>query len=220
MERRYTVGWGELMVKIKEMPFNEKYDGVINYTKVLESFALPLVKENLGDEKVAELKSIWQEESEPVPESGSYEEKYEVAFRNWVRKWQSAYIFASNQLGEGGAEKFEFAAIEENKRRTAGSELQMYRFVRAISRKSAFQTFAKQMAYKFQVFTQLSLSELTGQSAVMKMPHCKILDVEGGDDFCTVGCQKAFPVAVKDLFNVKVTYELKGKSCTATFAPL
>jgi hypothetical protein len=208
------------MVKIKEMPFNEKYDEVINFTKVLESFALLFVKENLGDEKVAELKSIWQEESEPIPESGSYEEKYEIAFRNWVRKWQSAYTFASTQLGEGGAEKFERTAIDENKRRTAGSALRMYRFVRAISRKTAFQTFAKQMAYKFQVFTPLSLSELTGQSAVMKMPHCKILDVEGCGDFCTVGCQKAFPVAAKEKFNVKVTYKRKGKSCTATFAPL
>lgn len=208
------------MVKIKEMSFNEKYDGVINLTKGLESSALSFVKENLGDEKVAELKSIWQEESEPIPESGSYEEKYEVAFRNWARKSQSAYTFASNQLGEGGAEKFELASIEENKRRTAGFALQMYRFVRAISRKTAFQTFAKQMAYNFQVFTPISLSELTGQRAVIKTPHCKILDVEGCGDLCAVGCQKSFPVVAKDQFNVKVTFELKGKSCTATFAPL
>lgn len=76
--------WGEFMVEIKEMPFNEKFDAVNNYHKLLESFALPLVKENRGDEKVAELRSIWQRESESIPESGTYEEKYEIAFSNWL----------------------------------------------------------------------------------------------------------------------------------------
>jgi hypothetical protein len=78
----------------------------------------------------------------------------------------------------------------------------------------------KQMAYQYQVFTPLSLSELSGQGAVMEIPHCKVLDVEGCNDFCTVGCQKAFPVVVKDQFNVKVKFKPKGKSCIATFAPL
>lgn len=107
------------MVEIKEMPYNEKYEGAIYYSKLLESFALPLVRDNLGDEKVAKLKNMWQKQAEKIPENGSYEQKYEVAFRNWVRNWQSAYTFAKNQLGEGGGEKFERAAIEENKRRTA-----------------------------------------------------------------------------------------------------
>jgi hypothetical protein len=202
------------------MPFEKKYNSVLEGIEFVESCVLPFVKENLGDEKVTELKSIWQEESESIPEIGSYEEKYEVAFRNWLRNWQSAYTFASNQLGESGAEKFEHTAIEAQKRKTAGSALQMYRFVRAISRKTAFKTFAKQMAYQFQVFTPLSLSELSGQGAVMRIPHCKVLDVEGCDDFCTVGCQKLFPVVVKDQFNVKLTYKVERKSCIATFAPL
>jgi hypothetical protein len=208
------------VVEIKEMTYKEKYEGVVYYTEVLESFALPLVKDTVGNEKEAELRSIWQKQSKHVPEDASYEEKYEIAFRNWVRNWQSAYTFAKTQLGESGAEKFELAAIQENERRSRGSALQLYRFVRAISRKSAFKTVAKQMSYKFQVFTPLSLSELTGQNAVMQMPHCKILDVEGCEDFCTIGCQKAFPVALKDLFNVNINYERKGKSCTAILTPL
>jgi hypothetical protein len=109
------------MVEIKEMSFREKFDSVISYTKLLESFALPLVKENKGVEKVAELKSMWQKESEQIPEGSTYEEKYEIAFSNWLKNWQSAYTFVSNQLGEGGAEKFEQAAIEANKRRGAGA---------------------------------------------------------------------------------------------------
>jgi hypothetical protein len=78
----------------------------------------------------------------------------------------------------------------------------------------------KQMAYQYQVFTPLSLSELSGLGAVMEIPQCKVLDVEACNDFCTVGCQKAFPVVVKDQFNVEVKFEPKGKSCTATFALL
>ncbi len=208
------------MVEIKEMPFNKKFDAVIDYHQLLKSFALPLIKKEKGDEKVAELESIWQKESKPIPENGTYEEKYEAAFSNWLQNWQSAYTFASNQIGKDGAEKFERAAIDANERRSAGAALQMYKFIRAISRKTAFQTMIKTMAYQYQVFTPLSLSELSGEGAVMKIPRCKVLDVEGCDDFCTVGCQKAFPVVVKDLFNVKVKFEPKGKSCTATYAPL
>jgi hypothetical protein len=179
------------MVEIKEMPYNEKFDSVISYTKLLESFSLPLVKESGGDEKVAELKSIWQKEIEPIPLNSSYEGKYEIAFRNWLRNWQSVYTLVS-KLGENGGERFENAAIEANKKNMSGPSLQLYKLIRAISSKTAFQTMMKKMAYQYQVFTPLTLPELSGQSAVMKMPHCKILDVEGCTDFCTVGCQKLF----------------------------
>ena len=37
------------MVKIKEMPFAEKYAHALEYTKLLETFVPPLLRKHLGD---------------------------------------------------------------------------------------------------------------------------------------------------------------------------
>lgn len=211
-----------IVVEIKEMPYDEKYKGVLDGVKVLEAIALQIVKEDLGDEKVAELKSTWQKQSENIPEGVSYEEKYEVAFRNWLRNWQSAYNLINNQLGKRGTEKFISATVKENERRSAGPSLYLLKFIRAISPQTAFRTFGKQMAYKLQeVLTPLSISELTGHRMVLNVPHCKFLDVEGCTDPCKVACQKISPLWMEEQFNIKMFFELKeGKSCTVTLAPL
>ena len=46
------------MVQIKEMPYHEKLDGVLGYMRLVEGFAPKLVKEELGKEKVDELRMI------------------------------------------------------------------------------------------------------------------------------------------------------------------
>jgi hypothetical protein len=73
------------MVEIKEMPFKERYEGILTNMKVLESWTIPIVKEQLGDSKVEELKSLWQKQAESIPEDASYEEKWDIAYRNWTR---------------------------------------------------------------------------------------------------------------------------------------
>jgi hypothetical protein len=209
-----------MMVEFKEMPYDEKYGSVLDYMKLLEDFVLPLVKEDLGDEKVAELKSIWQKESEPIPEGASHKEKYEAAYCNWLRNWASAFNFVSKHLGESGTEKFKHEDAEALKRKNASPALFILRLMRAISPQTAFRTFAKQMAYQLQVFTPFSISELTGHRMVANLPHCKVLDAQGCDDFCIVGCQKISPLWMKNQFNVKMTTERKGKSCTVTLTPI
>ena len=79
------------MVKVKEMSYDEKYKHILDSAKLLETVALPIVKEGLGDKKVAELKSAWQKQSENIPEGASVEDKYETAFHNLLRNFQSAY---------------------------------------------------------------------------------------------------------------------------------
>ena len=202
------------------VPFKEKYEGVVDYVNLLQEIAIPLVQQNLGDKKLAELKSIWQKESEPIPESASDKERYEIAFRNWLKNWESAYVFTSNRLGEGGSEKFVRAAVEENKRRMGGPAFYMYKFVRAVSPKTAFQMLMKQMTYQYQVFTPLTLSKLDGQSGVMEMSPCKIFDTQACGPFCTVGCQTAFPHLMEEHFKVKVMLEPKGKDCVGYYSKL
>ena len=48
------------MVEIKEMPYNEKYSSVLNYLKSLDDNILPFIEKELGAQKVAELRTIWQ----------------------------------------------------------------------------------------------------------------------------------------------------------------
>jgi hypothetical protein len=68
---------GELMVEIKEMPFKDKYEACVTGAKALDYFALPLVKERLGDSKVDEFKSMMQRQAKPIPDQASDEEKYD-----------------------------------------------------------------------------------------------------------------------------------------------
>jgi len=207
------------MVEIKEMPYDEKYSGVLSYMKLLDDNVLSLVEKELGAQKVAELRTFWQNVTQTIPEDATYEEKFNIAYGNWVRKYVSAFNFVSDNLGKNGVEKWKDWAVENLKRKSSSPALFLLKLMRAVTPQTAFRTFAKQVSYQMQVFGPLSVSELSGNRLVVHS-HCKVLDYADSEVLCTIGCQKAFPVALKDVFNVKVTFEPKGKSCTATFAPL
>ena len=72
------------MVDIKVMPYSEKYDMALDTVKRVETLVPPFIQKHLGDEAVAELRSIWQEGIKPIPEDASSEEKYEIAYGNWI----------------------------------------------------------------------------------------------------------------------------------------
>ena len=180
---------------------------------------MPFVEKELGAQKIDELKTIWQKGTQTIPEDATCEEKYNIAYGTWVQKYASAFNFVSDNLGENGVEKFKDTAVEALKRKSYSPALFLLKLMRAISPQTAFRAFAKQTSYQMQVFGPLSVSELSGNRLVVHS-HCKVLDYADSEVLCTVGCQKAFPVALKEVFNVKVTFEPKGKSCTATFAPL
>jgi len=207
------------MVEIKEMPYNKKYSSMLSYMKLLDDNILPLVEKELGAQKTADLRTIWQNVIQTIPEDATYEEKFNTTYGNYVRKYASAFKFVSDNLGENGVEKWKDTAVEALKRKSSSPALFLLKLIRAVSPQTAFRTLAKQMSYQMQVFGPLSVSELSGNRLVVHS-HCKVLDYADSEVLCTVGCQKAFPVALKDVFNVKVTFEPKGKSCTATFAPL
>ena len=112
---------GFFMVEIKEMPYNEKYAAVLDGMKSEESYAIPFVKEKLSGEKAKELKESWEKQSEPIPEGASDQEKYEIAYRNWARNFESTYQLVSSSLGEEGVEELKQAAVETNIRNNAGA---------------------------------------------------------------------------------------------------
>ena len=207
------------MVKIKEMPFKEKYEACLGGTKALESFGFSIVKERLGESKLNELKSIWRKQAEPIPQNASYEEKYEIEYRNWLRNWQSAYDLVRNELGESGTEEFIRRAVDYWEKQSPRAALYIMNFIRAIAPQTAFRTFGKQFAYTWQTFMPYSISEFNGRRIVLTASHCKTLDTDGCEDTCTVACQKLIPLWLKEQFKVKMSLDRVGTSCTITFTP-
>ncbi len=210
------------MVEIKEMPFDKKYQGVLEGIDILETFASATVREGLGSQKENELRNIWKSQSTAIPETASAEEKYRIAYLNWLRNWESAYIFVNSKLGEKGLENFRNASVAEWTRRNKGAALQLFKFMRAIAPNTAFKTFGKQMAYLWQsYFSQMSVQELTGDRMVLDVKNCDFLALEGCTHPCTVGCQQISPMWLKSQFRLGMTLKRgEGKDCTITVTPL
>ena len=208
------------MIKVKEMPYSEKYAKVIDNMKFDEAFMLPFVQKHLGDQAVSEVRKTWQDGMKPVLEGASFEEKYEVAYANWIWLVKNIYPFVRKRMGEDGIKKFERAEVEALIKKNDSPALFMLKIIRAFSPGTAFGMTAKQMGYQFQWLTPFSVSELTKQKAVLNIPRCKILDFPGTDDICLVGCQSTYPMWVAEQFKVSMKWNRQGNSCTGILAPL
>ena len=208
------------MVALKEMPYSEKYAKVTDNIKFDESFILPFVKKYSGDQAVGELKGIWQKGFKPILEGASFEEKYEVAYSNWIWLAKNIYPFIRKRMGEDGLKKFERAEIEGLIKKNASPAMFMLKIIRAFSPGTAFGMTAKQMGYQFQWLTPFSVPELTKQKAVLNIPRCKILDFQDTEDICIVGCQSTYPQWVAEQFKVSMKWNRQGNSCTGILAPL
>jgi hypothetical protein len=208
------------MVKIKEMPPSEKYAKVIDNMKFDETFILPFVQKHLGDQAGAEIRKTWQEGMKSIPSGGSFGEKYEVAYANWIWLAKNIYPFIRKRMGEDGLKKFERAEVEALIKKNANPALFMLKIIRAFSSGTAFGMTAKQMAYQLQWLTPYSVPELTHTKAVLDIPRCKILDFPDTEDICFVGCQSTYPKWVAEQFKVEIKFNRQGNSCTGTLAPL
>jgi hypothetical protein len=209
--------------EVKQMPYEEKYRGVLDYMNMLAGFVLPIVEKDLGIQKVAELKAIWQNETKLIRDDASHEEKFKIAYGNWMRNWASAYTFVEANLGEKGIEEFknedEYANVESLKRKAGRPALLLLKFMRAVSPSTAFQTLAKQMSYGLQVFTPFSVSELSGNQLALDARPCMVADQTNSGSVCTVGCQQIYPPALEKAFGVRLALNPQGKSCTITVTP-
>ena len=194
------------MVKVKEMPYSEKYANVLDNMKLYDTFIPSFVQKHLGDQAVVELQRIWREGVKPIPEDASFEEKYEIAYGNWIWMAKSNLSFIRRQMGEDGIEQFKRAEVEALKRKNASPAL--------------FIMTAKQMTYQLQWITPFSVSELTRHRAVCNIPRCKILDFPDTEDLCVIGCQSIYPMWIAEQFMVRMTFERQGNSCTCTLTPL
>ena len=208
------------MIKAKEMPFSERYTKVVDNIKFDESFILPFVQNNLGEEAVSELKGIWQKGFKSIPEGASSEEKYESAYGNWIWLAKNIYGFVRKRMGEEGIKKFERTEVEALIKKNASPALLLLNLVRLFSPGTAFVMTAKQMGYQLQWLTPFSIPELNRNKLVLDIPRCKILDFPDTDDVCLVGCQSTYPMWVAEQFKVDMKFKRQGNSCTGILAPL
>jgi hypothetical protein len=202
------------------MPYSEKHAKVIDNMKFDEKFILPFVQKHLGEQAASVLKETWQKGVKSIPESASFEEKYDVAYGNWICLAKSTYRFIREQLGEDGIKKFERAEVEALKRKNAGPALFVLKLVRLFSPSTAFSMTSKQMGYQFQWLTPFSVPELTRHKAVLNIPRCKILDFPETEDICFVGCQSTYPMWVAEQFIIDMKCNRQGNRCTITLTPL
>jgi hypothetical protein len=208
------------MVEIKEMPYSEKYAKVIDSMKFFETFIVPFVQKHLGDQAGAEIRNTWQEGMKSIPSGGSFEEKYEIAYANWIWSGKNAFSFIRKQMGEDGIKKLERAEVEALIKKNASPALFLSKLIRLFSPGTAFAMTAKQMGYQLQWISPSSVSEFTKQKVVFNIPRCKILDFPDTEDICFVGCQSTYPKWVAEQFKVEMKHNRQGNSCTSTLAPL
>jgi hypothetical protein len=201
------------MVMFKEMPYNQKLEGILEYKKLVEGFAPQLVNSELGKEKVNELYNLWKKESELVPNDASDQDKYEVAYRNFLQNWLTANRFMTENRGEDGNKKFMSAAINAWKQMHAGTANKL-RLLGSVSSKTAFRALAEQLAYHLQIFSPFSVSELNENRLVLNLLQCKIMDVRKRNDFCLMACQNIIPAWLEEQFNVRMNLSPQGASCT------
>jgi hypothetical protein len=205
------------MVDVKEMPYHEKYNGILELIKLLKGFAPKFVNEELGQAKADELLKIWAQESEPIPSDTPFNDKYNIAHRNFLQNWITALNFVNEHHVD--PDKYMKVAIDAWGRKYASSSLGLKIFRRFSSGEAAFEALAKRLAYSLQIFGPFTVSELNQKRMVLTLTPCKIRTVRGRDDFCLAACQNIIPAWLERQFNVKTNHRRDGNNCSVTIEP-
>ena len=208
------------MVIIKEMPYQKKYSNVLDSFKRIDKYVPAFIREHLGEQEVIELQKIRQEGMNIIPEDASFEEKYELSYGNLISEFQSIINIVRERLGEDGIERFKRDDVKSLKQDNDSPAMVILGLIRAFSKGLAFSMTAKTFAYKLQWLSPYSVSELSRHRLIFDMPRCKVLDFEGGEDFCLIGCQSIYPMWFAEQFHVDMKAKREGNSCRITVSPL
>ena len=208
------------MTVINEMPVEEKYSAVMDRLNLAETVHLPFITKHLGEQAAFELKSIYEEGFKPIPEEISFEERYELAYSNWIWRGKNVYKFIRDRMGDEGIKEFEKVMVKEMKNKNAGPGLAVLKIIRTFAPEKAFTMAAKKLGYKMQWLSPLSISEFTPKKMVVQIPRCKVQEFPGTFDICRVGCRSSNPTWLAEQFKIKMTSNRKDKQCTHIFTPL
>ena len=208
------------MVTIKEMPAREKYIKLLRTAGLTDQFVPQMIRERLNEEKVSELRKIWNELLQPVPEDASFEEKHQIVLGNMMRKWTAALDFIRKHLGENGVEEFKRRDVDADKGSVPASAQGMLKLIRAISPRFAFRLSVKKLSYEMQILYPYELKEMTPGKAVLHVAHCPLPDIPGAEEGCTFGCQVCHPLWLAEQFYVRMETVRSEKSCDTILTPV
>ena len=89
------------MAKVKEMAYCEKYANVQDSIKH-EALVPAFIEKHLGKAAAADFQKVCQEGVKPIPEQASPQEKYEIAYSNWMWMGTCAFGFIRERMGDEG----------------------------------------------------------------------------------------------------------------------
>jgi hypothetical protein len=206
------------MAEFNQMNFNQKLTSILDFTNIVEQFAPQVVQEQLGEAKLSELRNLWKQGTQPIPTEATDNEKYEVAYRNFIYKWVSANNLMRSNEGETGAAMYMKAAISGWKKKYSNSSF-MLKIIGILSRKKAFNLLLNRLAYELQVFSPFMIAELNEKRMILNVQKCKITKDKNGADFCVMACQNIIPSWLESQYNLKMSHNRQGENCTITFEP-
>lgn len=180
------------------------------------SFILKISDKHTADE----LYDIWNEGVNEIPDYASFEDRYEIAYGNWIRMAKNSYHFIRQRMGDEALEQFEDAHLKALKHKNAGLATALLKVMRSVSESSAFTFIARQILYEMQWFTPFTVLELMPDRASAVIERCKIFDFPDTDDLCMVGCQSTYPKWIADHFKVRIMHNRYNNGCTCMLTPL
>ena len=205
------------MVKIKEMPYKEKYGMVLSNMKI-EGPGMAFIEKQLGKQAVLELDKEFQKGIKTIPGNSSEKEKYDIATSNLSWMGGTKYNYVKSRLGEEGLNQCVQVDVGFLKTVTPRPALFFMSLLRAVSPSAAFTMIIKQMAYKFQYGGPTLLSELSQNKAIMEVNPCNMLNFLGGENMCIL-CQRETPIWLREQFKIETKVNRNVKGCTYTFTP-
>jgi hypothetical protein len=208
------------VIKMKEMPYSEKYAKVMDTLKFEETHLYPFARKSLGNQGADDLKQMIQNVSQPIREDASFEEKYRTAYSNWVLSGCTSFRFLRTSLGDEGVERLIRADVDALKKKSAGIGLSILNIIRFFSPRTAFSMTAKNMVYQLQWLGAYEVSEMSKTTLVLNIPHCDILDYPNSEDVCLIGCQRIYPLWVAEQLKADMRFNHQGKSCQMTLTPI
>jgi hypothetical protein len=205
------------MIKIKEMPFKEKYGMVLSNMKIEEP-GMAFIEKHLGKQGVTDLETEFRKGIKPIPENAIDREKYDLASSNLSWMGGAKYDFVKSRLGEDGINQCIQVDVGFLKTVTPRLALILMSLIRAVSPSAAFTMMIKQMAYKFQYGGPVELSELSRNRAVMEVKPCNMLNFPGGAHMCIL-CQRETPIWLREQFKIETKVNRMENGCVFTLAP-
>lgn len=205
------------MIEIKQMTFSEKLRNIQRYEKNIRSYTASLVKDKLGEEKLKELEALWKKNSRLIPADAKDEEKYEVAYNNYLQTYVVGEHFMVKHRGDFGIAEFNRVAINSMRKTGATPSNMLAKTMMTFTPKASFKTIAKELAYRLQVFSPFTVEQSDENQMVIKLDPCKI--ASNSRDFCSVACQNVIRVWLEAQFNIKMVSTIQGTSCTVEIAP-